>query len=271
MPITVQSLAEWQASGIDNLLSVVIPAHNEEGHIEETIKSLSSVLEGESIDYEILVINDNSTDQTKAILEKLSSNRVRHIDNEPPNGFGYAVRLGLTTFRGDCVAVVMADGSDDPVDLVRFYRAFREGADCVFGTRFSKASTIVDYPLVKRILNRLGNQLIRILFLTRYNDTTNAFKLYGRHVIAGLQPLLAYSFNLTVELPLKAMVRGYSFKILPNNWYNRKKGVSKFKVDEVSSGYLFIIFYCWLEGRLARHDQIDRGQHQDTHLQVWHR
>lgn len=271
MPITVQSLAEWQESGVPGLLSVVIPAHNEEGHIQQTIEAISSALETESIDYEILIINDNSTDQTGAILERLTSTQIRYLDNGPPNGFGYAVRLGLTAFRGDCVAIVMADGSDDPKDLVRFYRAFQRGADCVFGTRFSRASRIVDYPLSKRILNRLGNQFIRALFLTRYNDTTNAFKLYGRHVIAGLHPLLAYGFNLTVELPLKAMVRGYSFEVLPNNWYNRKEGISKFKVDEVSSGYLFIIFYCWLEGRLARHDQIDHGQHKDTHLQVWHR
>ncbi len=125
------------------------------------------------------------------------------------------------------MAIVMADGSDDPNDLVRFYRAFESGADCVFGTRFSRNSKVVDYPVAKRLLNRLGNQLIRLLFLTRYNDTTNAFKLYGRHVIAGLQPLLSYGFNLTVELPLKAMVRGYSFKILSNNWYNRKEGCLK--------------------------------------------
>ena len=271
MPITVQSLAEWEASGVSDLLSVVIPAHNEEGHIVETIRSLSSTLEEASINYEILIINDNSTDDTKSLLEQVSDEKIRYIDNQPPNGFGYAVRLGLAEFRGECVAIVMADGSDDPSDVVRFYHAFKSGADCVFGTRFSRESTVVDYPLSKRVLNRLGNQLIRLLFLTRYNDTTNAFKLYGRHVIAGLQPLLAYGFNLTVELPLKAMVRGYSFKVLPNNWYNRKEGVSKFKIDEVSSGYLFIIFYCWLEGRLARHGQIDRGQHRDTHLQVWHR
>ena len=128
MPITVQSLAEWEASGIPNLLSVVIPAHNEEGHIVETITSLSSELEQASIDYEILIINDNSTDDTKALLKQLSNEHVRYLDNPPPNGFGYAVRLGLTEFRGDCVAIVMADGSDDPSDVVRFYHAFRSGA-----------------------------------------------------------------------------------------------------------------------------------------------
>jgi len=264
MPITVQSLVEWQESGTKNLLSIVIPTHNEEGHIEGTIATLKRTLEREQIDHEILVINDNSTDKTESILENLQGGRVRYLNNDPPNGFGYAVRLGLSAFKGDCVIIMMADGSDDAEDVVRFYRAFTDGVDCVFGTRFSPRSKVIEYPLPKKILNRLGNQLIRILFLMRYNDSTNAFKLYGRHVIAGLQPLLAYGFNLTVELPLKAIARGYTYKILPNNWSNRKEGISKFKIDEVAGGYLFIILYCWLERRLTNKGQIDHGQHENN-------
>ena len=271
MPITVQSLAEWEEAGTTGMLSVVIPAHNEEGHIENTITALTEQLSQEAINHEVLVINDNSTDDTEEILRQLDNEKVRYLNNEPPNGFGYAVRLGLKAFLGDCVAIVMADGSDDPVDLVRFYREFESGADCVFGTRFSRTSQVVDYPWPKRLLNRLGNLLIQLLFLTHYNDTTNAFKLYGRNVVAGLQPLMAYGFNLTVELPLKAIARGYSYSVLPNNWYNRKEGLSKFKIDEVAGGYLFIIFYCWLETRLANKSQIDHGQHGDSHLQVWHK
>jgi dolichol-phosphate mannosyltransferase len=269
MPIAVQLLSEWEQSGIEGLLSVLIPAHNEEGHIEQTIVALQNSLDREAINYEILIVNDNSTDATEQILADLSSKRLRYINNKPPHGFGYAIRLGLATFRGECVAIIMADGSDDPEDLVKFYRSFQSGYDCVFGTRFSRKSKIVDYPWFKLTLNRIGNQLIRLLFLTRYNDTTNAFKLYGRHVIAGLQPLLAYGFNLTVELPLKAIIRGYSFTILPNNWYNRKEGQTKFFLGEVVGGYLFIIFYCWLEKKLSNKSQIDHGQHQDSHLQIW--
>jgi dolichol-phosphate mannosyltransferase len=194
-----------------------------------------------------------------------------YLNNKPPHGFGYAIRLGLTEFRGDCVIIMMADGSDEPEDLVKFYRSFEAGFDCVFGTRFSRDSKVVDYPLPKIILNRLGNHIIRLLFLMRYNDTTNAFKLYSRHVIAGLQPLLSYGFNLTVELPLKHNTRGYSHTVLPNNWYNRRRGLSKFRIDEVAGGYLFIICYCWLEHRLSNKSQIDHGQHQDKHLQAWHR
>jgi len=196
---------------------------------------------------------------------------LRYVNNPPPNGFGFAVRSGLAGFRGGAVAVVMADGSDSPQDLIAFYRKLQEGYDCVFGSRFSPGGRVYDYPWPKLMLNRLGNFFIRILFLLSYNDITNAFKMYRRHVIAGLQPLLAYHFNLTVELPLKAIVRGYSYAVVPNSWRNRKEGISKFKIREMGSRYLFIIFYCLIEKWLSRNDyRMSQDMNKDR-LQVWHR
>ncbi len=273
MPILVQSLAEWEAAGKPGLLSVVIPAHNEEGHIADTIENLVQALDEDGVNHEILVVNDNSSDGTEAILQRLSDIHpsVRYLNNPPPNGFGFAVRTGLAAFEGECVAIVMADGSDDPKDVVAFYRKWQDGADCVFGTRFHKDSTCIGYPKPKLLLNRLGNLFIQMLFFTRYNDVTNAFKLYGRNVIAGLQPLLSHQFNLTVELPLKAMARGYSFAVLPNNWYQRQQGASKFKIKELGSRYLFIILYCWLEKRLSKKDYDRQNNMHHLQLQVWQR
>lgn len=256
MPISVdlQALAEWETQGQPGLLSVLIPAHNEEGRIESTVRLFAATLDRERIDYEILVVNDNSRDATEAILQRLQAElpRVRYIDNPPPNGFGFAVRYGLAAFRGDAVAIVMADASDLPDDLVRFYRTLERGYDCVFGSRFTRESRVVDYPLPKLLLNRLGNFGIQALFFIRYNDVTNAFKLYRRRVIAGVQPLMAYHFNLTVELPLKAIVRGYRYAVVPNSWFNRTEGVSKFKIREMGSQYLTVILYCFLEKVLTR-------------------
>jgi dolichol-phosphate mannosyltransferase len=251
-----RAVADWLAAGEAGLLSVVIPAHNEEGHLGETVPALIRALDAAGIRHEILVVNDNSRDRTEAVLVELERQwpSLRHINNVPPNGFGFAVRAGLVEFRGDAVAIVMADGSDQPDDLVAFYRKLQEGYDCVFGSRFMKGGRVVDYPVPKLILNRLANRFITALFMIRYNDVTNAFKLYRRHVIAGLQPLLAYHFNLTVELPLKAMVRGYSYAVLPNSWINRKEGVSKFKIGEMGSRYLFIVLYCLIEKLLSRGD-----------------
>lgn len=239
-----------------NSLSIVIPAHNEAENLRGTIEYLANTLEKAKIPNEILVINDNSQDNTVEILTQLQKIHptLRYVNNNPPNGFGLAVRCGLENFNGDFVAIMMADGSDSPDDLVKFYRKMLEGYDCVFGSRFMAGGEVIDYPIHKKILNRIANNFIRILFQFRYNDITNAFKCYRRHVIMGLQPMLAHHFNLTVELPLKAIIRGYNYAVLPNSWHNRKHGVSKLKIREMGSRYLFIVLYCLIERLFSRGD-----------------
>ena len=238
-------------------LSVIIPAYNEEGSIEETIRILYTKLEEEKINHEIIVVNDNSKDNTLNLLAKIKESIPTLVvfTNEGPNGFGYAIRYGLDNFQGDCVAIVMADLSDDPNDLVRFYRRLLIGdIDCVFGSRFIKGGKVVDYPLTKLIINRLANLIIQIVIGTTYNDSTNAFKLYRRNVISGISPLIAPHFNLTIELSLKSIVRGYTFDVLPNSWHNRKMGVSKLKIKEMGSRYFFILMYCFIEKYFSRGD-----------------
>jgi dolichol-phosphate mannosyltransferase len=273
MPLEVRSLAEWEADCVPGMLSVVIPAHNEEGRIAATIRGIHEALAQARIVHEILVVNDNSRDRTLDVLKELQREvpPLRYADNPPPNGYGFAVRAGLAAFRGDAVAIVMADGSDAPDDLVAYYRKLEEGYDCVFGSRFVRGAKVVDYPWLKLLFNRLANTFIRALFWMRYNDVTNAFKLYRRSVIAGLQPLLAHHFNLTVELPLKAIVRGYSYAVVPTAWFNRTHGVSKFRIKEMGSRYLFIVFYCYLEKYLTREDYRKRTDLRDGQLQVWSR
>jgi len=273
MPLEVRSLAEWEADFVAGMLSVVIPAYNEEGRIEQTVRDLHTALAQAGVLHEILVINDSSRDGTEAVLKGLQQEiaTLRYVNNAPPNGFGYAVRAGLTAFHGEAVAIVMADGSDLPEDLVAFYRKLEEGYECVFGSRFMHGARVVNYPLPKLVLNRLANFFIRTLFWMKYNDVTNAFKLYRRSVIAGVQPLLSYHFNLTVELPLKAIVRGYSYAVVPTSWLNRTAGVSKFKVKEMGSRYLFIVLYCYLEKYLMREDYRKRADLREGQLQVWSR
>jgi dolichol-phosphate mannosyltransferase len=236
-------------------LSLVIPAHNEEGSIAATIRGLVEVLEREGIEHEIVVVDDASTDGTDAALAGLTSGaNVRCIRSHYPPGFGFAVRSGLDVFTGDAVAIVMADGSDSPEDVVAYHRLLGSGYDCAFGSRFIRGSVVHDYPWFKLTLNRIANSCIRVLFRHGYNDTTNAFKAYRREVIDTVQPLLSNHFNLTVELPLKAIVRGHSYGIVPISWTNRREGVSKLKLQEMGSRYLFIVFYVFLEHHLSRGD-----------------
>ncbi len=238
-------------------LSVVLPAYNEEGSIEETLRTLYAKLKEESIDHEIVVVNDNSKDNTLGLLTTLQSDipTLAVHTNHGPNGFGYAIRYGLERFSGDCVAVMMSDLSDDPADLVAFYRKMvAENLDCVFGSRFIKGGATYDYPKHKYLINRFANTLIRILVGVKYNDSTNAFKMYRKHTIDGLKPFLSAHFNLTIELPLKAITRGYSWAVLPNSWRNRKAGESNLKIKEMGSRYLFILLYVLIEKYLSRND-----------------
>jgi len=240
------------------VVSVVIPAHNEAGSIEPTIHSVSQALEKEGISYEILVINDHSTDRTEERLHEILAHNPKLVyrNNYYPKGFGFAVRCGLENFRGDAVVIVMADCSDEPKNIVDYYHKLEEGWDCVFGSRFIKGAKIVDYPIHKLIMNRLANGFIQMLFGLEYNDTTNAFKMYRREVIEGISPLLSHHFNLTVEMPLKAIVRGYSYTTIPITWKNRTSGMSKLKIKEMGSRYLFIVLSVFLEKVLSRGDYV---------------
>lgn len=243
-------------------LSVVIPAHNEEDSISGTIHALAGALDAECIPYEIVVVDDHSTDGTKEVLQRLSEQYpfVRWVSNDRSNGFGQAVHTGLDAFAGDAFCLVMADGSDDPRDVVRYYRKLLEGHECVFGSRFAAESKVVNYPKHKLLLNRLANLFIRLLFGLKYNDITNAFKCYRRNVIEGIRPLLSHHFNLTVELPLKAIVRGFSYAVVPIHWYGRVHGVSKLRIQEMGSRYLFIVLYVFLERLLSRGDYVRTGE-----------
>ncbi|MEN9729607.1 MAG: Undecaprenyl-phosphate 4-deoxy-4-formamido-L-arabinose transferase [Bacteroidota bacterium] len=242
-------------------LSIVLPAYNEEGSIEETLRTLYAKLQEEQIDHEIVVVNDNSKDNTLGLLTTIQESiptLVVHT-NLGPNGFGYAIRYGLERFQGDCVAIMMSDLSDDPADLVAFYRKMvAENLDCVFGSRFIRGGATYDYPKHKYLINRFANTLIRLLLGMSYNDSTNAFKLYKKTTIQGLKPFLSAHFNLTIELPLKAIIRGYSYGVLPNSWRNRKAGESNLKIKEMGSRYLFILLYVIIEKYLSRNDYLKR-------------
>jgi len=237
-------------------LSVVIPARDEQECIASTVEHLHLELRLHEIPHEILVVDDGSTDDTWCVINELGTRitEVRPIQNQYVHGFGRAVVAGLEAMTGDAVVIMMADESDDWRDVVRYWKMLNKGWECVFGSRFLPGGGTIDYPRVKWLLNRIANFLIRLLFRISLNDTTNAFKGYRRTVIEGCRPLIAPHFNLTVEIPLKAIVRGYSWTVIPINWRNRRGGKTKLMLKEMGSRYLFIILYVWLEKYFSRGD-----------------
>jgi dolichol-phosphate mannosyltransferase len=267
-------------------LSVVIPARDEEGCIASTVEHLHLELVLHDVPHEIIVVDDGSTDATWRILQEeaermnapgVSVGRqdgisvddranaklpeggeeravLRAIKNEGPHGFGRAIVKGLDAMSGDAVVIMMADESDDCRDVVRYWEKLNEGYDCVFGSRFMKGGGTIDYPPIKLFMNRLANAFVRFMLRHGLNDTTNAFKAYRKEVIEGIRPILSPHFNITVELPLKAIVRGYNFAVIPITWRNRRHGVAKLKIKEMGSRYLFICLYVWLEKYFSRGD-----------------
>jgi len=239
-----------------SLLSVVIPARDEQGCIASTVEHLHVELRLHNVPHEIVVVDDGSSDKTWEILTVLHSKlpELRPVQNTSQPGFGRAVARGLDEMKGDAVVIMMADESDDCRDVVRYWQKLNEGYECVFGSRFMKGGSVIDYPRVKLVLNRLANLFLKVLFNIHLNDTTNTFKAYRKTVIDGCRPLISPHFNLTVELPLKAIVRGYAWTTIPITWRNRRTGSPKLKVKEMGSRYLFVCLYVWLEKYFSRGD-----------------
>ena len=242
------------------LFSVVIPARDEEASLPGTLRALYAEFVREGVPHEIVVVDDGSRDATWAVLQSLRAGlpSLVPVRNPEPHGFGRAVVRGFDHMRGDAVVVMMADASDSPADAVRYWRLLNEGYECVFGSRFIRGGRVEGYPRVKLWVNRVANLFIRVIFNVALNDTTNAFKAYRRGVIDGCRPFLAPHFNLTIEIPLKAIVRGYRWTVIPIFWQNRKHGAAKLKIKEMGSRYFFICMYVWLEKYFSRGDYLRR-------------
>jgi len=237
--------------------SVIVPARDEEESLPDTIGDIFRIFTAENIPHEIVVVDDGSRDRTWTLLQELKqkiSTLAPTQNASGDHGFGRAVVWGLDRSRGDAVVIMMADASDSPADAVKYWRLLNDGYDCAFGSRFVKGAVVSDYPRVKLLVNRLANFLVRVGFNIPLNDTTNAFKAYRRTVIDGCRPFLSPHFNLTVEIPLKAIARGFSYAITPVSWRNRRHGEAKLKIKEMGSRYFFICAYVWLEKYFSRGD-----------------
>ncbi len=229
-------------------ISLIIPARNEVESIGATVRNFHTALLAEAISHEIIVIDDGSTDTTRDVVRVLSQEIpcLILISRTGMPGFGSAVRTGLTYAKGEYIVPVMADGSDDPSDLICYSLKADEGYDCVFGSRFLHPKSLTRYPYWKYIVNRLGNVLIGILFGLRYYDITNAFKLYRKSCVDTFS-LASTGFDLTVELSLKAIVNGCSYAVIPISWRGREAGVTKMKIVYASVQYLSRVFQIWYE------------------------
>jgi dolichol-phosphate mannosyltransferase len=240
-------------------LSIIIPAHNEQRNLSPTVTGLVEALENESIRYEIIVVNDNSTDDTLRVAEELAAGNpsLRIVTRTNLGGFGRAVRAGLDVYTGAALTIVMADRSDEPLDVVRCFRKLEEGYDCVFGSRFRRQSRVVGYPRRKLVVNRIVNKTVQLMFWTGFNDLTNAFKLYRREVIDACGPYSSSHFNLTIEMSLTALIRKYRIAEIPINWYGRTWGGSSLSIGQMGRRYLSVLLRLFSDKLLIGDDILE--------------
>ncbi len=253
-------------------LSVVIPAYNEEENIRATLAELQPAFAKHEIPYEIIVVNDCSKDNTPDVIREFMADdpNIRTLDRTPPGGFGRAIRAGLELVEGDVVAVYMADQSDDPADLVACYRKIQEGYDCVFGSRFADGSNLTKYPLGKLVANRIVNRVIQWMFWCKFNDLTNAFKVYRTDVVRECGPYRASHFNLTIEMSLSALIRNYNITQIPISWHGRSWGSSNLYIHEMGRRYLNVLLKIWFERVLISDDLLEeRLAHRARRQEQW--
>ena len=233
-------------------VSIIIPVRNEELVIEKIISQLENKLK--SLSYEIIFINDFSTDNTAQIIEEIIKNKIQiKLHNNKRKGLGGAITEGINKASGEAVCIMMSDLSDNIDDFKKYYDIIKnQQIDAVFGSRFIQGSRIIDYPRKKLILNRIFNIITKLLFISDYNDFTNAFKIYKKSALLKTFPLVSESFNIFLEMPLKIISRKMNYKIIPITWKNRKEGKAKFNIKELRSKYLFTLIYCFLERILLK-------------------
>lgn len=240
-------------------LSLIIPAYNEAMNIVPTLDGLLKTLRPQGIPFEVIVINDNCQDNTQQLVEEAQekAKEILLVNRPRPRGFGRAIRSGLEKATGEVIIPVMADLSEDFQDVVRYYRKCEEGYDCVFGSRFIKGSKVTGYPKLRLLANRIVNRMLQMLFNTRHNDLTNAFKAYGAHVIRDITPLQACHFNITIEMSLSALIRKYRIATIPVNWNGRTWGSSQLRLRVMGRRYLATLLKIWFEKILIMDDLME--------------
>jgi len=233
-------------------LSIIFPVRNEAKGISKTMDLICSSIN--EINYEIIIVNDYSDDDTYDVISKKkdSYDKIK-LFNNAKKGLGGAINLGIEKSVGEVVCIMMADLSDDIADLKKYYQLIQsKDVDAIFGSRFIKGSNVSDYPIKKLFLNRIFNYITKFIFLSDYNDFTNAFKIYKKDSLIKTMPLISEDFNIFLEIPLKIISRKMNYKIVPISWKNRKEGKAKFNMKELKSKYLFTLIYCFLEKILLK-------------------
>ena len=205
-------------------VSVIIPAYNEEKRIEKTLLSVHEYLSRQSYDYEILVVNDGSKDQTSAMVHKLSSavRNLRLVDNKENHGKGWVVRQGMLEAQGDYRLFMDADNSTTVDQVAGFLPFFEQGFDIVIGSRRIEGANIaVKQPWFRDFLGGAFRLVVRVLVPVGVTDSQAGFKAFSKKTAEAIFPKQTIS-RWAFDVEILAIARKMKFKIkeTPIKWEN---------------------------------------------------
>ena len=226
------------------MLSVIIPAYNEENRLPATLKEIGSYLDQGKTDYEIIVVDDGSKDKTTLKVKEIKNNngRVQLLQNEKNRGKGLSVRKGILAAQGEYILFYDADGSTPISELEKLLEKLRAGYDIAIGSRGLKESQIrVRQPFYREYMGKIFNRLVRLLTVPGIADTQCGFKCFRREAareLFTLQKIKRFSFD--VEILYLAQKRGYKIAEVPVVWMNSP--VSRVGLIKDSLRMLFDLF-----------------------------
>jgi len=212
-------------------LSIVIPAYNEEETIINVIRDVHHVMKNSGISYELIIVNDGSTDNTTALVKKEDATLISHPYNK---GYGASLKTGAINANGEFVLYFDADGQHDANDILKLLN-FRGNFDMVVGER-KKRTSLIRTP-AKKILSVLANYLAE----RKIPDLNSGFRLIRRKIILEFIHILPNSFSFTTTITLACIKEGYDIKYVPINIRQRKKGKSTISPIKDSLRFIMLL------------------------------
>lgn len=222
-------------------LSVFFPAYNEETNIKATVTKAAKILPQITKKWEIIVVDDGSTDKTGEIVEGLikKNPQVRMITHAPNRGYGAALKSGFAASKYSWVAFTDADGQFDFSDIKKFL-PFTKEADLILGYRIKRADSVL-----RRFYGFVWNLIAKILFGLDVKDYSCGFKLIKRKVFEEVQPLEAEEKVTQIEFLVKAKRLGFRFAEIGVGHYPRRQGKQTGANIKVVIGSLINLFKLW--------------------------
>lgn len=245
-------------------LSVIIPAYNEEKRLPSTLESVHNFLSESDHDFEIIIVDDGSNDNTKAVVNDFAGSHcsVRLIAHSPNMGKGYSVREGMLKAEGEFLLLDDADGASPIAEVSRLMKAIEAGADVAIGSRAKPGDeTVVKALSHRKHIGNTFNMIVQSSLLPGIQDTQCGFKLFKREVakeLFSIARLNRYAFD--VEILYLARFKGYEIAEVPINWTNIEGSKINLVTDPLNMlfeiGKVILWRVCGSYGKLSKPKQI---------------